>query len=480
MFDKVLIANRGEVAVRIARSCERLGIATVAIHSDIEAEAAHVKLCDEAVAVGGAPVGESYLNVEAIIEAAKSTGAQAIHPGYGLLSERPDFARAVQAAELVFIGPSPEAMETFGDKVRARELAHRAGVRVLPGTASAFEDPALAGEAAQQLGFPLMVKAAGGGGGIGMQRVDDWEGLEGAATTCAERARAAFGDGRVFLERFVDRPRHLEVQVVADREGTYAALGERECSVQRRHQKLLEEAPSPMLASVGRGDLRREILCDSALRIAKEAGYEGVGTAEFLVDAEGGFHFVEFNPRLQVEHGVTEMCTGIDLVETQLRVAAGEPLSEDVTTAEPRGHAMQARIYAEDPREDFQPRPGKIETFRWPTVAPGALRVETGVAPGDAMTPHYDPLVALMISFTRARHLTLLNLDRVLAETEIAPLTTNVQFLRQVLADEAFRAGQYDVTLTQQLLDAAAAEAEAAAAAAAKKDGAKSKRPPRR
>lgn len=471
MFDKVLIANRGEVAIRIARCCERLGIATVAVHSDIEAEALHVTHCDEAVNVGGAPVAESYLNVEAIIEAAKRTGAQAIHPGYGLLSERAEFARAVKAAGLTFIGPSPESMDTFGDKVQARELAHRAGVRVLPGSAQAFADPALAGEAAQALGFPLMVKAAGGGGGIGMQRVDDWEGLEKATRSCSERAEAAFGDGRVFLERYVDRPRHLEVQIVSDREGTYAALGERECSVQRRHQKMLEEAPSPMFVALGSGDLRREILCDSALRIAKEAGYVGVGTAEFLVDAEGGFHFVEFNPRLQVEHGVTEMCTGVDLVETQIRVAAGEPLSEEVTTAEPRGHAMQARIYAEDPRKGFMPKPGKIDTFRWPTVAPGALRVETGVAPGGEMTSHYDPLVALMISFTRARHLTLLNLDRVLAETEIAPLTTNVQFLREVLADEAFRAGQYDVTLTQQLLEASAA---------AKAEEAKPKRPPQR
>lgn len=462
MFEKVLIANRGEIAVRVARTCERLGIATVAIHSEVEAEALHTTQCDEAVCVGPAPVRESYLNIDAIIEAAKKTGAQAIHPGYGLLSENPNFVRAVEAAGLVFIGPSAESMTIFGDKVRARELATQAGVRVVPGGNEAIADASAAVALGEALGFPLMVKAAAGGGGIGMLRVDAAHELERAIQTCMGRAESAFGDSRVFLEQFIDRPRHLEVQVVGDKHGEYVALGERECSIQRRHQKLLEESPSPVLAAHGHGEQRREILCDAALRIAREAEYHGVGTAEFMMDAEGGFHFLEFNARLQVEHGVTEMCTGVDLVEAQLRIAAGEEMPTEITHSAPTGHAMECRIYAEDPAKGFIPKPGKVDVFRWPTVAPGALRVEAGVAPGGEMTPHYDPLVAKIITFARTRHHALLTMDRVLAETVIEPLTTNVDFLREVLANEAFRAGQYDVGSVDQLLE----EKKAAKAAA--------------
>ncbi|MDD9945894.1 MAG: ATP-grasp domain-containing protein [Myxococcales bacterium] len=452
MFEKVLIANRGEIAVRIARTCERLGIATVAVHSDIEAEALHVSTCDEAVCIGEAPARGSYLNATKIIEAAKQTGANAIHPGYGFLSENPHFARAVEEAGLAFVGPTAEAIGLFGDKLKARELAAHAGVRVVPGTELPLESAADAVRAADDVGYPVMLKAAAGGGGIGLQRSHGPEDLEEAFATCQRRAEAAFGDGRVFLERLIERPRHLEVQVVADSHGQYVALGERECSIQRRHQKLLEESPSPAFVQPDHGDLKREILCDAALRIAREANFANVGTAEFLMDAQDRIYFVEFNPRLQVEHGVTEMCTGLDLVELQLRIAAGEKLPPEAIAAQPTGHAMEARLYAEDATQNFIPRPGQIENLRWPMVAPGALRIETGVTAGSTMTPHYDPLIAKLIAYAPTRHQALLTLDRVLAETVLTPLTTNLGFLRQVLAHEAFRAGQYDTDTTAEIL----------------------------
>lgn len=453
MFDKLLIANRGEIALRVARTCERLGISTVAIHSEVDAEALHVTHCDEAICVGPAAVAQSYLNVGAIIEAAKKTGAQAVHPGYGALSESAAFATAVRDAGLVFVGASPEALTLFGDKLRTRELAEQAGVRVVPGGQETVSDVAAALQLGELLGFPLMVKAAAGGRGIGMLRVDSAPALERAVATCMGKAQDAFGDGRVFLEQFIDRPRHLEVQVVADGQGGAAALGERECSVQRRHRKLLDESPSPVLAAMAHGEERREVLCDAALRIAREAGYQGVGTAEFMMDDQGGFHFLEWSPCLQIEHGVTEVCTGVDLVEAQLRIAAGEALPPEIERSAPTGHAMEARIYAEDPARDFLPMPGKVELFHWPTVAPGALRVETGVGPGSAVPADDDPLVAKMITYARTRHHALLTLDRVLAETVIEPLKTNVDFMRQVLASEAFRAGQYDVGFVNQLLE---------------------------
>lgn len=452
MFEKILIANRGAIAARIARTCERMGIATVAIHSDIEADAAHVEACDEAVCVGSARVAESYLNMDAILEAAVKTGSQAIHPGYGLLSENAEFARRVHAAGMTFIGPSPESMELFGDKIRARALAQQAGVRVVAGSDGPLEGEEDALQQAERLGFPLMIKAAGGGGGIGMLRVDDEEQLRKGLVTCRNRAKAAFGVDTLFLEQLVEYPRHLEVQIIGDTFGECVALGERECSVQRRHQKLLEESPSPVFTGMHQGELRRSILCDAALRVAREANYHSAGTAEFLMDAQGRFFFMEFNPRLQVEHGVTEMCTGRDIVELQLLVAAGEHLPPEVGSTQPTGHAMEARIYAEDPKKNFIPKPGKIEQLRFPIVAPGSLRVESGVNQGSEMTPHYDPLVAKVIAYAPTRHQALLVLDRVLAETVIEPLTTNIDFLRRLLADESFRAGQYDTTMVERVL----------------------------
>jgi acetyl/propionyl-CoA carboxylase alpha subunit len=452
MFEKLLIANRGEIAVRIARTCERMGITTVAVYSEADAESLHVQTCDESVAIGPAPARESYLNAEAIIAAAKQSGAAAIHPGYGFLSENHAFAQAVADAGLVFIGPPPEVLERFGDKLRARALARHAGVRAIPGSDGVVDSLDEARERAEELGYPLLVKASAGGGGIGMQRVDDEDELEDALRKSRERAEASFGDGRLYLELLIEQPRHLEVQLLADASGECVALSERECSLQRRLQKVIEESPAPALEAQHQGELKRRILWDSAIRIAKEGGYVGAGTAEFLMDPQGRFYFMEFNPRLQVEHGLTEMCTGLDIVELQLRIASGEPLPAEAKSSAPAGHAIEARVCAEDPKKNFQPAPGKVDVLRWPTVAPGALRVETGVGPGGEMTQHYDSLVAKFITYAPTRHQAYLTLDRVLAETTIAPLTTNLEFLRQVLNDESFRAGQYDTSFIERLL----------------------------
>jgi 3-methylcrotonyl-CoA carboxylase alpha subunit len=451
MFEKVLIANRGAIAVRIARTCERLGIGTVAVYSDVEQDSLHKQTCDESVCIGPARVQDSYLNQAAILEAAKQTGAKAIHPGYGLLSENASFVRAVEAAGLVFIGPSADTIELFGDKVRAKALARQAGVRVTPGSDDAVGDLDQAADECDRIGYPVLVKAAGGGGGIGMQIVHDRDELKKAIETCAGRARAAFGDDRVYLERYLERPRHVEVQILGDRHGQIVALGERECSIQRRHQKIIEESPAPSLLFSRNAEERRSSLYDAALRIAQESSYYNAGTAEFIVDAQGRAYFMEWNPRLQVEHAVTEMCTGLDLVELQLRVAAGEPLPPEALRSEPRGHALEARIYAEDPQKNFAPKPGEVKNLRWPPLAPGSLRVETGIVQGSTVTSHYDPMIAKIVTFGTTRHQAILTLDRALAETEIDPLVTNLAFLRSVLAHESFRAGQYDTDFVVRL-----------------------------
>lgn len=451
MFSKILIANRGEVAARIARTCERMGVQTVAVYSDADAEGVHVQVCDEAVRIGPPPVRESYLSIDAILAAAKETQAEAVHPGYGLLSESPVFARAVREAGLTFIGPSADAMETFGDKLRSRELAVKAGVRVIPGSDGPVEVETARQQAAQ-IGFPLLVKAAGGGGGIGMQIVEEEAALEKALERCADRGRAAFGNDRVYLERLLHKPRHVEVQLLADAHGSCVSLGERECSIQRRHQKILEECPAPALGSWADSNPKRDALCDAAVRIAQEIGYENAGTCEFLFDDAGGFYFLEFNPRLQVEHAVTEMCTNLDIVELQLRIACGEHLPKEARHPALSGHSIEARIYAENPAKGFLPSPGEAKEIRWPTVAPGKLRVESGIAAGAKVTPYYDPMIAKIITYGSTRHEALLTLDRVLAETVISPLTTNLDFLRTVLANEAFRAGQYDTTSVEELV----------------------------
>jgi acetyl-CoA carboxylase biotin carboxylase subunit/3-methylcrotonyl-CoA carboxylase alpha subunit len=459
VLKKILIANRGEIACRIARTCKRLGIPAVAVYSDADAGAPHVALCDEAVRIGPPPVKDSYLSIEAVIEAARSTGATAIHPGYGLLSENPAFAEAVRAAGIVFIGPPPSVLSAFGDKIRARQVARAAGVSPPPGSEGpiAVEDGEALLREAERIGFPLLVKAAGGGGGIGMQIVESPGTLARAATACSDRGRSAFGDPRVYMERYIRSPRHIEVQVLCDASGGAVALGERECSVQRRHQKIIEETPSPAAFFEGEeGEARRQALFDAALRVVTSAGYVNAGTVEFVADEGGQLYFLEVNARLQVEHCVTEMCTGLDLVEQQIRVAAGERLAPEVLAAPRRGASVEARVYAENPAKKFIPQPGKLVKLAWPEGAED-LRVETGVTEGLEVTPFYDPLLAKIVAHGATRQDAIDRLDRALAETTLelvgpaGPAATNLEFLRKVLVSPEFVAGKYDTSLAEAL-----------------------------
>jgi 3-methylcrotonyl-CoA carboxylase alpha subunit len=460
-FNKVLVANRGEIARRVIRTCKRLGIRTVAVFSDADREAPHVTDADEAVFIGPPPPKQSYLNVDAIIRAVLETGAQAVHPGYGFLSEKPGFARAVAAAGAVFVGPPPAALEAFGDKMNARQVALAASAPPVPGTAEPVsmetaDGIADARGAAEQIGYPIVVKPVGGGGGIGMQVVARPDALDRALKSCSDRAKAAFADPRVYLEHAVEEPRHIEVQIICDSQGAAYALGERECSVQRRHQKVIEETPSPASFFEGAdGEARRRRLFEAALRVVQHVGYVGAGTCEFLANARGDLFFLEVNARLQVEHPVTEMVTGLDLVELQLRVAAGEPLP-DLSLVTRRGHAIEARVYAEDPSKGFLPKPGAIDRLEWAGGAgepqKATLRIEAGVRAGSQVTPFYDPMIAKVIAWSETRDTAIDELDRALAGTTIAPCTTNLAFLRSVLAEAAFRRGCYDTTLAEAMV----------------------------
>jgi acetyl/propionyl-CoA carboxylase alpha subunit len=460
-FEKVLVANRGEIARRVIRTCKRLGIRAVAVYSEADSEAPHVGDADEAVLIGPPPAKDSYLNIGALVAAIRSTGAQAVHPGYGFLSEKSSFARAVAEQGAVFVGPPPEVLDTFGDKMKARQMALGAGVRPVPGsdapiaidTAEGIDE---ARRVARDVGFPVMVKAVGGGGGIGMQIVQGEDALERALKSCSDRGKSAFADARVYIERYLATPRHIEVQVFCDEKGGAYCLGERECSVQRRHQKIVEESPSPARFFEGEeGSVRRRALFDAALRVVTRAGYVGAGTCEFIADARGDLFFLEVNARLQVEHVVTEMVTGLDLVELQLRVAAGEVLP-DLSLTERQGHAIEARVYAEDPGKGFIPKPGSVETLVWADGVGEAqtrdLRIESGVRAGSKVTPYYDPMIAKVVARGDTRAAAILALDRALEGTVIAPCTTNLSFLRKILADSAFRKGDYDTTLAEALV----------------------------
>jgi len=459
-FEKVLVCNRGEIARRVIRTCRRLGIATVAIHSEADADSPHVTDADEAVLVGPPPAKDSYLNVEAIVAALKKTGAKAVHPGYGFLSEKSAFARAVAEAGAVFVGPSPETLDAFGDKMKARHVALSAGTSPVPGTDApiAIDTPegiAHAKEVAASVGYPIVVKAVGGGGGIGMQVVLEESGVERALKSCSDRGKASFADPRVYLERYVAQPRHIEVQVFCDAFGNAYTLGERECSVQRRHQKIVEESPSPASFFAGAdGEKRRADLFAAALRVVKQVGYVGAGTCEFIADDAGNLFFLEVNARLQVEHPVTEMVTGVDLVELQLRVAAGEKLP-DLSNVARKGHAIEARVYAEDPSKGFIPKPGAIDELVWSSgageVQSKTLRIESGVKAGSKITPYYDPMIAKVVAWGDTREGAIAELDRALAGTTIAPATTNLSFLRKVLASDEFRAGTYDTKFAEVL-----------------------------
>ncbi len=453
MFKKVLIANRGEIACRIERTCKRLGIETIAVCSEADKDAPHVRGADTHFVLGPAPVQQSYLNVHALVDAIQQTGAEAVHPGYGLLSENADFARAVAATGATFIGPSPDALEQLGDKLRARSLAESIDFQPPPGS----KDPAaeeLASEA-ERIGYPVLLKAAAGGGGIGMLRVDSPADLERSAEQCRSRARAAFGDDRIYVEKYLERPRHIEVQLLADSHGRIAVLGERECSVQRRHQKVIEESPSP--ASFANAAFRAQLF-DRSRRLLEKAHYVGAATVETVVDAQGNAYFLEVNARLQVEHPVTELCTGLDLVEWQLRIASGEPLGAEVLTAHGSGHAIEARIYAEDPGKGFLPQPGVLDRLVFPEGA--GIRVDTGVEQGSEVTQYYDPMIAKISAHADTREEAIRRLHRALGETQIqlmgkkGPRTINIELLRTVLDNVEFASGSYDTHLLERMLAA--------------------------
>jgi 3-methylcrotonyl-CoA carboxylase alpha subunit len=453
MFEKILIANRGEVAVRIIQTCRRLGVRTVAVYSDADAQAPNVALADEAYRLGEAPLQKSYLNVPALLDAISASGADAVHPGYGLLSENAAFAAQVRERGVTFIGPDNAALTTFGDKLAARALARSLGIEPPPGTESAVDptDTDAIDRAARALGLPLIVKAAGGGGGIGMLRVDRIEDLARAVTTCSQRGQAAFNNPRVYLERYLERPRHIEVQVVSAGPGKIWALGERECSVQRRHQKLIEETPSPAAFLERPG--ARQALLDAAVRVVGAQSYVGLATVEFVVDEAGLPYFLEVNPRLQVEHGITELVFGVDLVELQLLATAGDAIVKP-PTGPGHGHAVEVRLYAEDPERGFIPQPGTLERFGFPAPSP-TFRIDTGLRAGDIVTPHYDPLLAKVMAYGETRQEAIGRLLEGLTQADIqltgklGPKRTNLELMKELLESQAFAAGQYTTHLVE-------------------------------
>ena len=453
MFRKILIANRGEIAVRVIRACREMGIAAVAVYSDADRAALHVRKADEAYAIGAAPAAESYLNIGKLLDVARRSGAEAVHPGYGFLSERPEFARACAEAGLKFIGPAAAAMELMGSKTRARQAIQAAGVPMVPGSARGLASLAEARKVASEVGYSIMLKAAAGGGGKGMRLVHREEELPSAMEAAQSEAQRAFGDAEVYIEKFLERPRHIEIQIFADEHGHTVYLGERECSLQRRHQKVLEESPSPAVDA----ELRRR-MGEVAVRAAKAAGYTNAGTVEFLVDARRNFYFLEMNTRLQVEHPVTELVTGLDLVHLQIRVDAGEPLSFSQADVVMRGHAMECRIYAEDPDNNFFPSPGKITRLETP-AGPG-IREDSGVYEGWTVPLDYDPLLAKLIGYGATRDEAMARLERALGEYFVGGIRTTVPLFRRILRDPEFRAGQIDTGYLERLL-AHAADAEA-------------------
>jgi 3-methylcrotonyl-CoA carboxylase alpha subunit len=445
MFNKILIANRGEIACRIIRTARRMGLATVAVHSDADRDALHVAMADEAVRIGPAPAAQSYLAGDRIIEAAKATGAEAIHPGYGFLSENPDFAKAVEAAGLVFVGPTPASIRAMGLKDAAKRLMEKAGVPVVPGYHGEGQEIIILATKAREIGYPVLIKARAGGGGKGMRRVDDPDDFAEALASARREAKAAFGDDRVLVEKWIERPRHIEVQVFGDAHGNVVHLYERDCSLQRRHQKVIEEAPAP-----GMDDATRAAMTGAAIAAAKAISYRGAGTVEFIVDASEGlrpdrFWFMEMNTRLQVEHPVTEMVTGVDLVEWQLRIAAGGelPLGQDRIGL--TGHAFEARIYAEDPARDFLPATGTLHRLAFPSG--DGIRVETGVREGDTIPPHYDPMIAKLVAHGPDRDTALARLGEALDLCRVAGATVNLGFLSRLAREPSFAAGEVDTGL---------------------------------
>jgi len=456
VFSSVLIANRGEIACRIAATCRRLHVRSIAVYSDADAGALHVKAAHEAHYLGASPASASYLNQEALLRIIGETGAEAVHPGYGFLSENAQFAAAVKQAGAVFVGPSATVLDQLSDKVRARELAARVGLFPIPGSSGSVtlgEIDSLM-EVANRVGWPLLVKAAAGGGGIGMHRVHNASDLPAALASAAGAAERAFGDGRIYIERLLQAPRHVEIQVVRARSGSVRVLGNRECSAQRRYQKLVEEGPSPALGAITPERLTElELL---AQRLFESVDYEGVGTVELLLDKTDGCFFLEVNARLQVEHTVTEMVYGVDLVEEQLRIASGSDLSESIGQAQARGHAIEARIYAEDPVHGFLPQPGQVQELYFPSRQ--EIRIDCGIEPGATVSPYYDPLIAKLTAWGQSRAEATRRLEEALSESRLRVVSksgvraNNLQLLREILGSAAWKSGKYDTGLVERLV----------------------------
>jgi acetyl-CoA carboxylase biotin carboxylase subunit len=442
---KVLVANRGEIALRVIRACRDLGLETVAVYSQADENSLHVKLADEAVCIGPAPSKQSYLNIPFVIAAAEVTGADAIHPGYGFLAENAEFARICQECNITFIGPKPESIALLGDKVTAREMARKAGLPMLPGTTGTVASLAEAEKEAKRIGYPVILKATAGGGGRGIQIVHNQEKLISAFDKTRSEAGAAFGNPNVYIEKFCEQPRHVEIQVVADHHGNMVHLGERDCTVQRRHQKLIEEAPCPVIT-----EEVRKAMGDAALKLVKQVGYWNVGTVEFLLDTDRkSFYFMEMNTRVQVEHPVTEMVTGIDIVKLQLRIAGGENLGFTQDDVKIKGHAIECRINAED-SETFRPSPGKIEELH----VPGGfgVRFDTFIYDQYTVVPHYDSLLGKLITHEENRALAIRKMARALSELRVGGIKVNTGFYQKVLKDEKFQSNQYDTHFLEEFL----------------------------
>ena len=444
MFKKVLVANRGEIALRVIRACRELGVQTVAVHSTADAESLHVQFADEAVCVGPAPSKDSYLNIRAVMSAAEVTGCDAVHPGYGFLSENPAFAEIVEKLGMKFIGPRSEMLRLMGNKVQAREFAEKAGLPLLPGARGVLRSGEEAAEIAKQIGFPIILKAAAGGGGRGMKIVREGGDVRRAFDQASHEAQAAFSDGSMYLERYVEEPRHIELQIAADEHGEVIHLGERECSVQRRHQKIVEESPSPAVTP----QLRKE-MGDAALEAMRSIRYNNVGTIEFLMDEKGRYYFMEMNTRIQVEHPVTEQVYGLDLLRLQIRLAAGEKIDRTQESVVPRFHAIECRVNAEDPYT-FAPSPGVITGYHQPGGY--GVRVDTMAYEHYKVQPYYDSLVAKLICWGDSREVAMQRMRRALNEYVVEGIKTNLPFLRRVLADDRFRAGRYDTRIVEQIL----------------------------
>ena len=447
-IEKVLVANRGEIAVRVIRACRERGLATVAVYSDADRWALHTQLADEAHRLGPAAAAESYLRTDRIIEIAQKTECDAIHPGYGFLSERAKFADQVESAGLVFIGPTGESMRRMGDKLAARQTAKRQGVPTVPGAYDPIADVGTARNAAREIGYPLLIKAAAGGGGKGMRLVESEQQLENSFERAVSEVEKSFGDPSVYLERFIPRSKHIEVQVLADNDGNAIHLFERECSVQRRYQKLIEETPAPLL-----DDATRQEMGEAAVAVAEGCDYRSAGTVEFIYDVDADqYYFLEMNARIQVEHPITEETTGVDLVGEQLEIAAGRPLRFRQSEVVPRGAAIECRLYAEDPLTDFLPSTGRIEELVWPS-GPG-IRLDASVARGDDVSPYYDPMVAKLVAWGPDRKSAIRRMDGALSETLVAGVTTTVGFHRRALLEDAFRDGSYTTDFIKEMTEA--------------------------